>query len=101
MKHYTKRAVATIARNRGLSLTSEWSGCDAIFPLLEMMRAQGATVLIKLDGERTGEDAKPYTVMVSGGPLGDDFFRTDTAALDDGLCYIIGSYSAVAWPVKG
>ena len=99
MNQFTKEEIVALAeRIAGLSLEPDWTGCGAVFGLLERMREEGAVVLIKLDGERVGGSAHPYTLMVSGGPLGDDFFRLDCKSIDEGLCYIIGNYSEVAWP---
>ena len=80
------------------SLDENWSGVDAVLPLLERMRAEGAIVLLKLDGERRlPTDAGPYTVHVSGGPLQGDFHRTDSRTLEQGLARIIALYGRRCW----
>lgn len=71
-----------------------WSGVDALLPLLERMRAEGTVVLLKLDGERKHH---PYTVVASGVRLGEDFFRTDSASLEEGLAQLVAWYGARFW----
>ncbi len=76
------------------SIPTDWSGVDIILPLLERMRQDGAVVLFKLDGERTG---RPYTAVVSGPVLKGEFFRTDASALEDALAYVIVHYAQLRW----
>lgn len=73
----------------------DWRGVDAVWPLLEKIRDDGAIVLLKLDGERTGEnDNGPYTVLASGLPLPGGAIRTDSHTLEEGLSYVICHYAA-------
>src|SRR5688572_5147245 len=90
---------AKIARELGLAnVPPTWSGCDAVWGVLEEMGNEGATVVIKIDGQRTGpEDTGRYTVIVSGGPLGEDFFRLDTPVLEEGLAKAILYYARKCW----
>jgi hypothetical protein len=91
-----KRHVQVIAALLGEPVPPEdWSGVDAVLPLLERMRSEGAVLLIKLDGERT---SRPYTVFVSGGPLRDSV-RLDANTLDEGLAHVLGHYAAQCWGV--
>ncbi|MGW1889861.1 hypothetical protein ACWCP6_06270 [Streptomyces sp. NPDC002004] len=54
-----------------------------VLELMEWLAEQGVTTVFKADGERTLERRKAWTVIVSGGPLGEDsFFRTDLASAD-------------------
>ena len=102
MKKFTKLDIVAIAeRVAGVGLAPDWSGCGAVFELLERMREDGAVVVIKLDGERVGAGALPYTVVASGGPLEDDFFRLDCRTLDEGLCQMIGFYADAVWSRSG
>lgn len=92
--------VSNIASHIGLNVPYGWTGVDAVWPLLERMRREGAVVLVKLDGERTGpDDAGPYTVLASRGPLGEDGIRTDSATVEEGLIYVISRYASRAWGV--
>jgi hypothetical protein len=64
----------------------DWRGCDAVWDVLEAMADAGSVVVIKLDGGRNAPgDNGRYTVVVSGGPLGEDVFRVDTRVLEEGL----------------
>jgi hypothetical protein len=65
---------------------------DSFWPFLERMRADGAVVVLKLDGERGPNDNGPYTAMVSGPPLRGEHFRTDAHTPEDALAYVIVSY---------
>jgi hypothetical protein len=65
------------------------------------MRAGGAIVIIKLDGERSGpEDAGPYTLVISGAPLGGTTVRLDCAVLEEGLEQVICEYARRVWSLK-
>jgi len=56
-----------------------------LWPILDHLRKRGAVVVIKLDGERVGDEAKPFTVVVSGGPLNDDYVTTEAATAEDAI----------------
>ena len=87
---------ARVARESGLAnVPTTWSGCDAVWNVLEGMANDGSTVVIKIDGQRTGPEVNDrYTVVLSGGPLGEDFFRLDTPVLEEGLAKAILYYAA-------
>jgi hypothetical protein len=99
MKTYTKAEIARIASQKfGVPIPDSWTGIDPVLPLLERMREDGAVVLVKWDGDRrVAQGESPYTAVVQGTPLGDDFFRTDAATLEAALCHIIGHYSEHVW----
>jgi hypothetical protein len=87
-----------IAARVGVSLPPSWSGIDAVLPLLEKMRLEGAVVLLKLDGERTGsQDTGPYTAAIIGEVMGEDFYRIDAFSLEDALASIIVHYARIKW----
>ena len=97
MRTYTKIQIAKISSDKcGVSIPDSWIGIDPVLPLLEHMRKDGAIILIKWDGERSA-DQGPYTAVVQGQPLGQDFFRIDAATLEAALCHIIGHYSDHVW----
>lgn len=87
------------AKEQGLAdIQPDWRGCDAMWKVLEKMADEGAIVVIKIDGERKGpDDNGRYTVVVSGGPLGENFFRQDTAVLEDGIAQAIVHYATRCW----
>ena len=93
--------VASVAERLGFAFPGEnWSGVDAVWPLLERMREEGAVVLVKLDGERTRpSDAGPYTALASGGPLEDAPLRTDARAVEEALAYVICHYAEKCWGI--
>ena len=93
-----KSLVPAIAEFLQLAEVSpSWHRIDAVLPLLERMRADGAVVLVKLDGERVGADAELYTVLVSGPPLHGDFIRADSASLEHALARVIVAYARRCW----
>jgi hypothetical protein len=98
-----KETVARIFDHADLGpLPVDWSGRDAIWPAFERMALEGATVLVKIDGQRTGDDDNGlYTVLVSGGRLGDEFFRMDTPDLDVGCARAVIFYAENVWKFSG
>lgn len=96
MRDAEARAVVERAFERleGAHLADAWSGVDAVLPLLERMRREGAVVLLKLDGER---DVRPYTVVASRPDSEHDTFRLDTSTLDEGLAQVIAWYGVRFW----
>lgn len=92
-----KASVADIAKRLGLPMVpTDWSGVDPVWPILERMGNEGAVVVIKIDGQRISENGK-YTVVLSGGPLKDDFFHYDTATLEEGIAKAILFYAKLIW----
>ena len=98
-----KVEAAQIVADLGIaSVPADWHGCDAVWPALEKMATEGSTVVIKIDGERRGEDDNGrYTVVVSGGPLGENFFRIDVSNLEEGLAKAILHFAQTTWGRKG
>ena len=91
--------VPLIAHHLGLApVADDWAGVDAVMPLLDRMRADGAVVLIKLDGERRSPgDAGPFTLAILGKAMGDDPLRRDVHSLEDGLSDVILEYAQRFW----
>lgn len=80
------------------TVSPDWSGCGPIWDAFEQMANEGATVVIKIDGQRKFvDDNGKYTVIVSGGPLNDEFFRSDCHDLDEGLSQAILHYARHCW----
>ncbi|MCK6552478.1 hypothetical protein L6R52_42010, partial [Myxococcota bacterium] len=52
--------LATLASARGIELDAAWSGVDAVWPLLDALRAEGAVVVLLLRGT-CGPGQEPYT----------------------------------------
>ena len=104
MNHADRHAlVPVIAEQLGLPpVPADWSGSDAVWPLLERMREDGAVVLIKLDGGRTTGKSGAYTCLASGGLLDEDHtVRTDSRSLEDGLAFVVVGYARDGWRLEG
>lgn len=71
---------------------SQWSQLSLLLAALEAIGREGVIVIIKVDGARPGDSI--YTVVLSGGPLGEAFFRKDGASLPDLVREAIGFYAA-------
>jgi hypothetical protein len=98
--NHDRAIIVAIGESFGITIPQNWSGCDAVWPLIERMQFDGAVVLIKLDGERTSdEDNGPYTVVVSGKSL-EDSIRIDTFSIDAGLAFVITEYARQVWGLK-
>ena len=91
--------VPAVAKHLGLGeIEDRWRGVDAVLPLLDRMREDGAVVIIKLDGERAGrKNSGQYTMLVSGKPLNGDLVRADTVTLEEGLARVIVEYARKCW----
>lgn len=84
-------ALPKVASQLGTALPRQ-DHVEDFWPLLERMRQEGAVVLLKLDGERSGPGARPYTTVVSGGALGAEHVRTDARTVGDALTFAVVSY---------
>jgi hypothetical protein len=95
--------VPVIAEQLALpAVPADWGGCDAVWPLLERMRQDGAVVLVKLDGGRTTGKTGAYTVLASGGLLDEEHtVRTDSRSLEAGLAWVIVGYARDGWKLDG
>lgn len=93
-----KQLVPGVASQIGApDVESDWVGVDAVLPILERMRADGAVVVVKFDGERGLNDNGAYTAIASGPPPREDFVRVDEHALEDALAYVIVRYAQTRW----
>jgi len=54
-----------------------WAALCVLLQAIEVIVNDGATAVVKLDGERSTDR---HTVIVSGGRLGADFYRGDSAS---------------------
>ena len=89
-----------VAADRGVP-AARWDGVDDFLPLLEQMREEGAVVVLKLDGQRTGpDDAPPYTVVVSRGGLGDDYVSVEAHSAPEALARATLEYAERAWSAR-
>ena len=66
------------------------TGMDALLPLLDRVRQDGATFLVKLDADR---GTKPYTAVVSRSPFDDWVTRRDAATLEESVVFVLARYS--------
>ena len=97
-----RSVVPLVAHHLGLApVAHDWRGVDAVLPIVERMRADGAVVLIKFDGERRRPgDAGPFTLAIIGKVMGDDPLRRDAHSLEDGLSDVIVEYAQRFWGYK-
>ena len=61
---------------------------------MNMIRNEGGVIILKLDGQRERDNC---TVVVSGGGLGEEFFRKDGADLDGLIAQAIDFYDRHVW----
>ena len=73
---------------------SGWQDVGPLFAVLDVMRGEGATAVIKFDG---GRDGDVYTVIVSGGKLAADVFREDGGDVRALLESAIQFYNEKVW----
>lgn len=93
--------ILSIASEMGIPLESGWRGVDVVWPLIDLIRSEGAVVLIKVDGERTGpDDNGPYTALVTGARLQGAPIRTDAETVEAALAYILCEYARRMWGVR-
>lgn len=59
----------------------------ALLQVVEELRLRGYVIVLKWDGER-GE-SKPYTAVITGPPLGEDFLRRDDQTLAKALTKVL------------
>ena len=63
-------------------------------PILERMRMDGSVVVIKLSGRAL---ANPYTTIITGGALGEDFIRVSAATIEEATGRAIVNYARRFW----
>jgi len=94
----SKEQVSTVLKQQRIAtIPKDWTGVSPVWPAFERMADEGAVIVIKIDGLRGSSDTGKYTVVINGGPLGEDFFRLDTSNLDEGLALGILFYSSRCW----
>jgi hypothetical protein len=69
-----------------------WRECAELLAALDAIGRQGGNALVKVDGARP--DGAFYTVVISGGRLGEAFFRKDGADLPALLREAVSFYVA-------
>ena len=62
--------------------------------LILKLQGDGATFLFQADGERSHNI---YTLMIQGGPLGEDYLRCETDDLCEGISQIFSDYFQRFW----
>ena len=81
------------------SLGIEASGFDAEYwrfaePLILKLQSEGASFLVKADGERS---SNIFTILIEGGSLGEDYLRCETDNLHEGISQVLSDYSRRFW----
>jgi len=72
-----------------------WVAMADLLAVFDAIGRDGVNAVVKMDGSR--ESGSVYTVLVSGGRLGDSYFRKDGGCLSDLLTEAIGFYDAHGW----
>ena len=75
-----------------------WHDSAELLAVADAIGREGSSVVVKIDGAR--KDGSIYTVVVSGGRLGEDFFRKDGADLATVLQDAISFYQSKVWAAK-
>jgi hypothetical protein len=74
---------------------------DSYLPLFDRIRRGGASVSLKVDGERRPGDAGSFTAVVVGGKLGkDEAAHTDSDDFCAAAAYVIVEYARACWGFK-
>jgi hypothetical protein len=73
---------------------SRWRELGSLLAVLDAIGKDGASALLKVDGER---QKAVYTVVISGGRLGEAFFRKDADDVHALLREAIDFYRAHVW----
>ena len=76
---------------------STWKAAAGLCAVLDAIAREGCCAVVKIDGGRS--DGSVYTVVVSGGRLGEEFFRKDGADLATLPQEAISFYRSRVWAV--
>jgi hypothetical protein len=90
-----RRLIQLVGNTQDVKLPTNWSGLDALIPLLEKIRASGVIVVLKLDGQSRTQ--QPYIAIFTGGVLGDAFIRVTAANLEIAICEAVINYARRFW----
>jgi len=72
-----------------------WSDAAGLLAALDAIGREGASAVFKFDGARV--DGLVYTVVVSGGRLGETFFRKDSDDFASLLVEAVEFYKTRVW----
>jgi hypothetical protein len=67
-----------------------WNAALPLLQELDQLSNEGVTAIVKIDGERENQK---YTVVLSGGQLGERFFRQDGDVLPPLLALAVDFYN--------
>jgi hypothetical protein len=82
-----------------VSRAAVWRDTAELLAIIDAIAREGATALIKIDGARAADSV--YTVLISGGRLGETYFRKDGADLRGLLEEAIEFYNTSVWSRGG
>ena len=74
--------------------SESWADISSLLQVIEVIAEEGATAIVKLDGERSTDR---HTVILSGGPLGADSYRGDGDDLRALLEKAVAFYDEKVW----
>lgn len=91
--------VCLLGEHLGVPIPADWSGVDAVWPIIERIRDDGAFFFIKVDGENVQPgDPGLYTAMASGGQLAAaDFIRSDFDTVESAVAAVLVTYAERVW----
>jgi hypothetical protein len=87
------KSLSELLIQSGLSQTGQ-SGLSQGWPLLNQIQTEGSVVVVKLDGLRT---QNCYTLVISDGRLGEDYFRKDGDDLGELITAGVNFYDNLIW----
>jgi hypothetical protein len=85
---------------KGITQPIRLDTIDSVMPLVEELRKDGSIFLFKVDGERDPLTGNPFTFVVSGKKIGNDFLRMDSTDLLAGMKYVLYEYAKRYWLEK-
>ncbi len=98
MGKFEQAASIAAAHSQTTPERSDWTCLRDLSSALEQMANEGAIVVGKIDvGRQEPGDSGRYTVVISGGLLGDDYFRRDSVSLSSAVSDGILFYDQLVW----
>lgn len=87
--------LAKLALFQGIDLAEDWQGIDALVPLIEIVRQDGAVFSLKFSGQARAKD--PYSVIIVGGMLQEDHIYMGGDVIDVIVASALVNYARRFW----
>jgi len=95
----SKKHIAKVVREKGLpAISADWTGVDALLPLIELATGEGAVCVIKFDGKRDIAEAR-YSAIISCEGL-EMPLRVDADSLESALAQVLSSFARDIWGIS-